>query len=63
VAVIRLIFVEAVARRGRGEGSKRAQSDQCCKLRGWLRGADCVEKLVVFDPLMLVITLISFGCS
>jgi len=24
VAVIRLIFVEAVARRGRGEGSKRA---------------------------------------
>ena len=25
--------------------------------------ADCVEKLVVFDPLMLVITLISFGCS
>jgi hypothetical protein len=26
VAVIRLIFVEAVARRGRGEGSKRAHS-------------------------------------
>jgi len=25
--------------------------------------ADCVEKLVVFGPLMLVITLISFGCS
>lgn len=25
MAVIRLIFVEAVARRGRGEGSKRAQ--------------------------------------
>jgi hypothetical protein len=25
--------------------------------------ADCVEKLVIFDPLMLVITLISFGCS
>jgi hypothetical protein len=26
VAVIRLIFVEAVARRGRGEGSKRAHT-------------------------------------
>jgi len=25
--------------------------------------ADSVEKLVVFDRLMLVITLISFGCS
>ncbi|OJI95066.1 hypothetical protein LY10_04151 [Planktotalea frisia] len=25
--------------------------------------ADCVEKLVVFGPLMLVITLISFGWS
>jgi hypothetical protein len=30
------------------------------KLTQW---ADCVEKLVIFDPLMLVITLISFGCS
>ncbi|WP_168769503.1 hypothetical protein [Yoonia sediminilitoris] len=25
--------------------------------------ADCVEKLVGFGPLMLVTTLISFGCS
>jgi hypothetical protein len=32
-------------------------------LQHWSKWADCVEKLVIFDPLMLVITLISFGCS
>jgi len=36
VAVIRLIFVEAVARRGRGEGSKRAQSTVSLQRSEWL---------------------------
>jgi hypothetical protein len=55
----------------RGKGLPRAENNQpitselsLCLQRGerQLR-ADCVEKLVVFDPLMLVTTLIFFGGS
>jgi hypothetical protein len=34
-----------------------------CAVQHCVLWTDCVEKLVVFGPLMLVITLISFGCS
>jgi len=43
-------------------GRVSAESAGKCPLLR-LQLVDSVEKLVVFDRLMLVITLISFGCS